>query len=99
MKHKIKNKKKFIRSTSILLFLLLGLFLSFTHSYSDEELHYKTEIILEGDTLWSVAEKQEKTNKYYENKDIRLIVQELKNINQLQDANLEQGKLLKIPTY
>lgn len=99
MKHKIKNKKKFIRSTSISLFLLLGLFLSFTHSYSNEEVHYKTEMILEGDTLWSIAEKQERTNKYYKNRDIRAIVQELKDINQLEHANLQQGKLLKIPTY
>lgn len=98
-KIRIKNKKKFIRSMSILIFLVLGIFMGVTNSYSNEEIKYKTKIIYQGDTLWSIAEKEEKNNDYFKDKDIRNIIQEIKIINDLKTSSLMQGQEIKIPTY
>lgn len=98
MKIRIINKKKFIRSLIIMTGLLLLVFLGLNNTYSKTEISYKEEFIYAGDTLWSIAEKQEKDNKYYENKDIRSIVSELKDINHI-DGNLEIGEKILIPTF
>jgi hypothetical protein len=98
MKIKIINKKKFISSLIILAGLLLALFLGINHTYSKTEISYKEEFIYAGDTLWSIAEREAKNNKYYENKDIRSIVSELKDINHI-NGNLEIGEKICIPTF
>ena len=52
-----------------------------------------------GDTLWSIAEQQVSNNKYFENKDIREVVSELKSINNISNSKLEEGEKIKIPIY
>lgn len=98
MKIKITNKKKFISSLIIMVGVLLALFLGLNNTYSKTEMSYKEEFIYAGDTLWSIAEREEKGNKYYENKDIRSIVSELKDINHI-DGNLKIGEKILIPTF
>lgn len=98
MKIKIINKKKFISSLIIMVGVLLALFLGLNNTYSKTEISYKEEFIYAGDTLWSIAEREEKGNKYYENKDIRSIVSELKDINHI-DGNLKIGEKILIPTF
>ncbi|MCI8444272.1 MAG: LysM peptidoglycan-binding domain-containing protein [Clostridia bacterium] len=100
MKLKIVNIQKFIRSLVIIgisvFFLLL---IGFNHAYSKGEVKYKEEYIYAGDTLWSIAEKEAKNNKYYENKDVRNIVIEIKDINHIESGNLKVGQKIKIPTF
>lgn len=100
MKLKVVNTKKFIRSlviivASIIFLLLIG----FNNTYSKGETKYKEEYIYTGDTLWSIAEKEAKDNKYYENKDVRNIVIEIKDINHIESGNLKVGQKIKIPTF
>ena len=59
----------------------------------------KNEYILEGDTIWKIAEREAKNNKYYENKDIRNIVKEIKDINNINNEVLHIGDKINIPTY
>lgn len=56
-------------------------------------------MITTGDTLWSIAEKEEKNNSYYQHKDIRQIIYDIKQINQLNNCSLAEGTVLQIPSY
>lgn len=97
MKLKIVNKKKFTRMLVILGIIIIALFIGLNNTYSKGETKYKEEYIVNGDTLWSIAKKEANNNKYYEEKDIREIVQEIKNINNLGNQNLEIGQKIYIP--
>lgn len=95
---KIVNFKKFIRMVTILIGIIsLILIILSNITYSKGSVSYKTEYIVSGETLWSIAEKEEKNNKYYENKDIRYIIYDLKKINNFSDSNLKEGQEIKIP--
>ena len=96
---KIVNKRKFIRTISILALIIFTLIIFSKHTYSKVETSYKEEYIYSGDTLWSIANKEIKDNKYFENKDIRDVINELKNINNLWNSNLIEGEKIKIPIY
>lgn len=99
MKLKIVNMKKFIRSLMIvMLSILFLLFVNLGNTYSKGKVRYREQYIYEGDTLWSIAEKELKENKYYENDDIRNIINEIKNINNIDSGNLKIGQKIQIPT-
>lgn len=94
---KIKNPTKFVRSSAILimlLYILISLF--YNRSYAYKEYNYKTIIVSEGDTLWSIAKYVQENNDEYKNKDIRDIVYTIKDINNLEYSNLSIGQELKI---
>ncbi len=97
MKITIVNKSKFIRSLIILGVLIILILLGMTNTYSKTEIAYKEDYILNGDTLWSVAEEQTHTNEYYKNKDIREVIYEIKKINNIESGNLEIGQKILIP--
>ena len=100
MKLKIVNLKKFITSISILGALILLICLIFSGSvYSKAEIKYKTECIVAGDTLWNIAKEEKNGNRYYNGKDIRYIVYDIKNINNLSNENLKDGQEILIPTF
>ncbi|OKZ74038.1 MAG: hypothetical protein BHW00_05850 [Clostridium sp. 26_22] len=96
---KIVNVKKFIRTISILVILILIIILFSNKTYSKVDTKYKEESIILGDTLWSISQEESKNNKYFENKDIREIVSEIKRINKLDNLDLKEGQKLVIPTY
>ena len=96
---KIVNVKKFIRTISILVILILIIILFSNKTYSKVDTKYKEESIILGDTLWSISQEEAKSNKYFENKDIREIVSEIKRINKLDNLDLKEGQKLVIPTY
>lgn len=96
---KIVNVKKFIRTISILVILILIIILFTNKTYSKVDTKYKEESIILGDTLWSISQQEAKNNKYFENKDIREIVSEIKRINKLDNLDLKEGQKLLIPTY
>ena len=96
---KIVNVKKFIRTISILGILILIIILFSNKTYSKVDTKYKEESIILGDTLWSISQEESKNNKYFENKDIREIVSEIKRINKLDNLDLKEGQKLLIPTY
>lgn len=96
---RIVNKTKFIRSNVILVILIGSIVIFATNTYSNVETKYKEEYVCAGDTLWSIAQEELENNKYFEGKDIRYVVNELKNVNNLASANLKEGHKLKIPSF
>ena len=91
MKIKIVNKRKFIMMCLILFILVSIVLMGINHTYSKTEVSYKEEFIYEGDTLWSISERELKENKYYKGT-------ELKNINNI-DGNLKVGEKILIPIF
>ncbi len=96
---RIVNKIKFVRTMSILI-ILIGLLIIFSkHTYSKGNVKYTEEYVYSGDTLWSISEQQIEENKYFENKDIREVINEIKYLNNLSNSNLKEGEKIKIPIY
>ena len=103
MKIKIVNKRKFIMMCLILVILVSIVLMGINHTYSKTEVSYKEEFIYEGDTLWSISERELKENKYYKGNDINVeskrdTISELKNINNI-DGNLKVGEKILIPIF
>lgn len=96
---KIVNKAKFLRTVITLGTIIFALIIFSNKTYSKGEISYKEDYIYSGDTLWSIAEYELKNNKYFENKDIRNIVNELKDINNFSSSELYVGQKIKIPSY
>lgn len=95
---KIVNVKKFIRSILIILGIILCLTLFISKStLSHKEIEYKIIYVSEGDTLWNIAKSNQLSNKYYKNKDIRYIINDLIKINNLSNSNLKVNQELVIP--
>lgn len=95
---KIKNIKKFIRGIFIVLgiiFVLSLIIVKSTLSYTTKE--YKTINIKSGDTLWSIALDLQENDKYYNNKNIKYIIEDLKQINNLTTSTLYANQELQIP--
>lgn len=93
------NKRKFIKSTSITTGLIIFIILLLSNvSFSHTETSYKEIAVSSGDTLWSIAKYEQVNNLYFENKDIRDIIDEIKYINNLYNSNLNIGDKLIVPT-
>ncbi|MCI9016088.1 MAG: LysM peptidoglycan-binding domain-containing protein [Clostridia bacterium] len=95
---KIVNLSKFVRSIILLLgiCILFCLFINNT-SFSYGDIQYKYIYVSNGDTLWKIAKEEKDNNKYYSNKDIRDIVDNIKYLNKLENSNLKMHQELKIP--
>lgn len=93
------NKKKFIRSTNITIGLIIFLILILSNiSFSHTEVRYKEIAVSYGDTLWGIARHEQNNNIYFDNKDVRDIIDEIKYINNLTSSHLNVGDKLNIPT-
>ena len=87
---RIVNRKKFIRSIAILIFLLVGLFnISVAKSNKESEIIDYT--IAPGQTLWSIAKEYTPNTK-----DIRETIHEIKDLNNIQDSSVYAGQTIKI---
>lgn len=87
---RIVNKFKFIRSTTILIFLLLALF-NISVAKSNKEAEIIDYTITPGETLWSIA------GEYTPNsKDVRETIYEIKKLNNMTDSNIYAGQTIKI---
>ncbi|MEL7566472.1 MAG: LysM peptidoglycan-binding domain-containing protein [Dehalobacterium sp.] len=51
-------------------------------------------IVKSGDSLWELTEKH-----YNGNSDIRKVIYQIKEINNLSNANIVSGQIIKIPQY
>lgn len=95
---RIINVKKFIISNTILFLLILLICSAIINStYSSSIQKYKTIYVTEGDTLWKIASIEQENNNYFQNKDIRDIIQNIKKVNNLTISDLRIGQELKIP--
>lgn len=95
---KIINLKKFIRGVVLIFLIIFGISLFITHSsYSYNSKKYISIYVAKGDTLWSIATDLKNTN-YYKEKDIRYIISDIKEINNLKNSNISDGDKLLVPT-
>lgn len=96
----IKNRKKFIKSILLITGIIVFANLLFANnSYSHQEIKYKTVAVVSGDSLWDIAKEELKNNDYYDGKDIRDIIEDIKDTNNLSNYNLKVGQTLEIPMY
>ena len=96
----VLNKKKFVRAILIIIGITIGLnFIIMNKVFSSQEITYKKVSIIEGDTLWDIASREKKNNPYYEDDDVRDIISNIKQINNLESSNLKENQVLKIPTF
>ncbi len=96
----IKNWKKFLRAIFIIVGMVIFINLIIPNkSLSNKEKENKTITVASGDTLWAIAKVEKEQNSYYEGKDIRDIIQDIKEVNNLETANLKVNQVLEIPTY
>lgn len=98
MRFKIVNLGKFIRSILIILGIIIciSLFISNT-SFSHADTKYKTIYVANGDTLWDIAKEQKESNSYYEDEDIRDIINNIKSVNKLSNSDVSANQKLIIP--
>lgn len=89
------NKRNLILIGIILLFISL---IFINSSFSHTEISYKTISVSSGDTLWNIAKQEKSSNIYFENKDVRDIIDEIKSINNLTNSKLNIGQKLSVPT-
>lgn len=99
MKLRIVNKRRFITVLSTLALVIYFVVCSLNNKVSSNEIvTYKTVTVNSGDTLWSIAQNEQIENEYYKNSDIRKIIFDIKELNNLKTSNLTIRQNLKIPT-
>lgn len=95
-KYRIVDMKKFLSFvviTSIIIIAILFMLTKNQKVYSSTyKYNYREIIVKEGDTLWNIA-----VENMPENYDVRKMVFEIKEFNQMIDANIYPGDLIKIP--
>lgn len=99
MKLKIVNLPRFIRTNLIILGVTIGIGLCISStSFSHGETTYKTIYVATGETLWSIAKDEKENNSFYESKNVRDIVDNIKEVNKLSNSNLSVNQKLVIPS-
>lgn len=96
---KIKNRKRFITSSLILILIIIFTILLTKQSFSYVESKTKTIYISNGDTLWNIALLEQNTNEYYKNKKVMQIVEDIKSKNSLSSSYIYEGQKIEIPVY
>ena len=93
---RIVNKKKFTRMVIVMLGIIFSICFYFSNiSFSKGEVKTKIMHVSNGDTLWSIAMQEKENNSYYENKDIRDIIYEIRKVNDLDNNScLKVGQKL-----
>jgi LysM repeat protein len=93
-KYKVKDIKKFKRFMFISILLLS--MITFTsiltlNAYSKDIPQFDYVSVQHGDTLWSIAKD------YASNKDIREVIYEISKLNNIHNATIHPGDIIKIP--
>lgn len=97
---RIVNRKKFIKMVIIILGVVFAFGIYFSNiSFSKGEVKQKTIYVSSGDTLWSIAMNEKENNHYYEDKDVRDIIYEIRKANALDNYSyLKVGQKLIVNT-
>lgn len=94
---KIVNKKKFVKGILSIVGILILFWCGVDSAYTGGQVLYKEDYIIEGDTLWSIAEKQLNNNEYYKGQDIRKVIYDLEKVNDINNGKLAIGQKIIIP--
>ena len=89
----LKNKRRFVFSVAAMVMLLTLIFSTIiaNSAYGCKERTYKVIRVCNGDTLWDIAEKYNKSD------DIRKYIYEIKKANNLFSSEIHAGEHLLIP--
>lgn len=100
MKVKIVDRKRFVKSTGILLAIIIFTVIICIGNtvFSHKEIKYKTKYVSGGETLWKIAKEEQNSNEYYYDTDVRDIIESIKKINNLKTNDLYINQELIIPT-
>ena len=99
--YKRKRKLNIFRVVNAILVLwfiisiILIIFLS-NKSYSYKETTIKEIPVSQGETLWDIAKREKYNNEYYKDYDIREIVSQIQNLNNLKNPDIYCNQVLKI---
>lgn len=83
----LKNAKRFVFSL-VIVFSAIFVLISTNNTYGYKEHTYQTITVMNGDTLWSIAQKFNKKG------DIRDYIYNLKKLNNLKDSSIIEGSQL-----
>lgn len=96
----IKSWKRFLRAILIIVGVIVFVnILMPDRTLSHQNVGYKTISVSNGDTLWTIAKAEQEENSYYDGKDIRDIIYDIKKTNNLENSSLKINQVLEIPTY
>lgn len=96
MKRKVVNKKKFIKSILVILFILITFILIISSNFKNKEV-ISTEcdyVVSKGETLWNIAAKYKQ-----DNQDIRDYIYQIRKINNMETATIYEGQAIKVIVY
>ena len=94
-KYRIVSKPRFILFTALLcliLFMTITTMMGLNSASGDTYDQYRTVTVQSGDTLWSIAERSADGSA-----DIRRLVYEIQELNDVKAADLVDGMQLKVP--
>jgi LysM repeat protein len=87
----IQRFKRFMFISVLLISILVFASMTTLNAYSKDIPQFDYIKVSEGDTLWSIA------SDYTDNKEIREVIYEISKTNNIQDASIHPGDIIKIP--
>lgn len=87
---RIKNKKRFITSMTILVLIIISIF-NLVFANVDKSVNIEEHTVVCGETLWSIATEYKK-----DGQDVREYIYEVRKLNNLADCNLNVGQEILI---
>ncbi len=95
---KIVNFKRFSMFViGVILMIIVFISILDTNSLSNTKINYIDFTVGSNDNLWKISNIVKENNINYSNKDVREIIYEIKEINNLSNSNLIENQVLKIP--
>lgn len=93
---RIVNKRKFIRSILILIFVIVIFNVCISTIFNKPKYNMKTMdyIVLKKDTLWSIAEQYKMPGQ-----DVRDYIDKIKELNNMKTATIYEGQAITIIIY
>ena len=87
----LRKFKRFMFMSILLISILVFESMATLNAYSKDIPQFDYISVKEGDTLWSIA------SDYAANKEIREVIYEISRANNIQDASIYPGDIIKIP--
>lgn len=92
---RVVSKTRFITFITILIIFLgtiTGGILKFDRAYSTTYIKWEEVVVRSGDTLWNIAKANNPKNY-----DVRKVIYEIMEFNNMKDARINPGDIIKIP--